>query len=128
MSCGHTLRNTLAPCGEGPRCKGEVWTPVFIGDSCAACHRPMNRAQHRVLHEAEQTLLMADYRAASKRGDEQEMRRLTKRMHDLTKGLREKNFAVSLTRENDVGTVMWPGKGQENDGATGHDGHGLGPG
>ncbi|KAK2041540.1 hypothetical protein LZ31DRAFT_527761 [Colletotrichum somersetense] len=109
MSCGHVLRSRLRDYGTGAQCKGERWRPAFINDSCAACHRPLNYNQNRVLHEAEHATLMTGYMRAKSSGDEEGMRRLRRAMLEHTRSSRQRNFATSLVREERYGDVLWPG-------------------
>ncbi|KZL86226.1 hypothetical protein CI238_03713 [Colletotrichum incanum] len=125
MSCGHTLRSRLRDCGTGAECKGEHWQSAFINDSCAACHRPLNYSQNRAMHEAEHAVLMADYRRAATDGDDEGMRRLRRAMLEHTRSSRQRNFAVSLVREERYGSVRWPGAGG---GDGGHASNGKGSG
>ncbi|GKT45700.1 uncharacterized protein ColSpa_05881 [Colletotrichum spaethianum] len=126
MSCGHILRSRLRDCGAGAECKGEHWQPAFINDSCAACHRPLKYSQNRALHEAEHAVLMADYRRAETDGDEEGMRRLRRAMLEHTRSSRQRNFAVSLVREEKYGGVQWPETSRGGGGYASND-EGRGP-
>ncbi|KAL0933226.1 uncharacterized protein CTRU02_212189 [Colletotrichum truncatum] len=114
MACGHTLRSRLKDCKKGDQCRGELWKPAFINDSCAACHRPMNYRQIRALYEAKHSVLMAEYREAKSTGNEEKMRRLQRAMIRNTQLSRLGNFAVSLTRDAPCGDVQWPTTDKEN--------------
>ncbi|OLN97328.1 hypothetical protein CCHL11_01071 [Colletotrichum chlorophyti] len=120
MSCGHLLRSRLVDCGKGEECKGKRWQPAFIDDSCVACHRPLNYRLNRALHEAEHAVLISDFVRARAAGDTEGMRRLQRAMIENAQVTRQRNFAVSLTREEMMG-VRWP---RTDDSLCRHDGVG----
>lgn len=113
MACGHTLRSRKS-CEKGGDCKDTTVRRRFLGDSCAACHATMHMSHNRALYEAEHAVLMADYRHARGRGDEAEMGRLSREMVQLARLARQRNFAVSLTRGEPSGDVIWPRDGDED--------------
>ncbi|KAK1544184.1 hypothetical protein CPAR01_04817 [Colletotrichum paranaense] len=111
MSCGHTIFTHSINC-DSVHCQQQQQPqlqPVFLNDSCSACHRPASYAQNRARHEAEHAVLMGEYMRADAAGDEDGMRRARRAMLEHTLLLRQRNFVVSLVREKAGGDVEWPG-------------------
>ncbi|KXH48598.1 hypothetical protein CNYM01_04374 [Colletotrichum nymphaeae SA-01] len=108
MSCGHTILSHSINCDSAHCQQQHQSQPAFLNDSCAACHRPTSYAQNRARHEAEHAVLMGEYMRADAAGDEDGMRRAQRAMLEHTRLLRQRNFAVSLVREEPGGDVEWP--------------------